>query len=101
LLAASTVAHGTELGPNLRFASHLNVVCEASALLSRGHWDRDIDGRVRVALDHVPEYLRTGTIGRARDRVFKRLTGAHGSEGDRADLQEALGALIQLCERIT
>jgi len=101
LLAASTVAHGTDLGPNLRFAAHLNVVCEASSLLSRGHWDQDIDGRLRVALDHVPEYLRAGMIGRARDRVLKRLAGVHRSEAERAQLQEALGALIQLCERIT
>lgn len=101
LLAASTVAHGTELGPNLRFAAHLNVVCEASSLLSRGHWDRDIDGRVHVALDHVPEYLRNGRIGSARDRVLKRLADLHESKGERAQLQETLGALIQLCERIT
>lgn len=101
LLAASTVAHGTELGPNLRFAAHLNVVCEASSLLARGHWDRDIDGRLRVALDHVPEYLRTGSIGRARVRVLNRLVPIDGRKSGRAQLQESLGALIQLCERIT
>jgi len=97
LLAASEVAYGPSLEANLAFGAQLNVLCEASALLSRDHWDSDIHGRAYRALQRFPDYLRAATLERARSRVLEGI--ASRSRPDRGTIT-ALHNLIGLATRI-
>ncbi len=97
LLAASDVAYGPSIGTNLAFGAHINVLCEAWALLSREHWDSDIAGRARNALQRFPEHARVGTIERQRQRTLAGLSTAGMPTGTTKNM---LRALIDRAARI-
>lgn len=100
LLSASPMAYGPGLGPSLVLSAHINVMCEGWALLSSGAWDQDIAGRVLTAVDHVPDYLRHGAIGRAYELAKRALQAPLGKGNAQDRTRDALGGLIHLCGRI-
>jgi tetratricopeptide (TPR) repeat protein len=96
LLAASPLVHGRALEPHLALMAHLNVLFEARARLSVGAWGRDVLGRARRALEHVPSDDRGGTfLGRpleATRRAFE--SDAPPSR------RRALDLLVERCARL-
>jgi tetratricopeptide (TPR) repeat protein len=95
LLAASPVVHGRALAPHLALAASLNVLFEARERIATGAWGKDIAGRARRALEHVP---RTGSAGAFLGRAL---------EGTRALLErdpprstKDIDVLLERCVRL-